>query len=75
MIDQKKIDRINALAHKSKTPEGLTEAEKAEQQALRQEYVQAVRASLRGQLEHTTVLRPDGSTQKLSDLHKRNKKQ
>ena len=71
MIDQEKIDRINALARKSRTPEGLTEAEKAEQQALRQEYVLAVRASLRGQLDHTTLVRPDGSREKLSDLHKK----
>ena len=36
-MDQKKIDRINALYHKSKA-EGLTEAEKKEQ-ALLQERV------------------------------------
>ena len=34
-MDQKKIDRINELARKSKTPEGLTAAEQAERQALR----------------------------------------
>lgn len=59
-ITQEKIDRINALAHKSKTEEGLTEAEKAEQAALRQEYVAAVRASLRGQLDNTYVVGADG---------------
>ena len=32
-MDQKKIDRINALYHKSKA-EGLTEAEKKEQASL-----------------------------------------
>ena len=32
-------------------PNGLTEAEKAEQQALRQEYVADVKASLRAQIE------------------------
>ena len=35
MITQEKIDRINALARKSKTAEGLTEAEKEEIEALR----------------------------------------
>ena len=37
-MTEEKIARINALAKKSKTA-GLTEAEKAEQQALRQEYL------------------------------------
>ena len=37
-MDEKKIARINELYHKSKA-EGLSEAEKAEQAALRQEYV------------------------------------
>ena len=71
MITQEKIDRINALAHKSKTPGGLTPEEKEEQAALRQEYVAAYRQSLRSTLEHTTILRPDGSTQKVSDLKKK----
>ena len=33
-MTQEKIARINELARKSKTPEGLTPAEKAEQQTL-----------------------------------------
>ena len=33
---QEKIDRINELARKSRTPEGLTEEEKAEQKILRE---------------------------------------
>ena len=35
MIDQAKIDRINALARKAKSPEGLTSEEKAERAAPR----------------------------------------
>ena len=31
-MEQAKIDRINALARKAKTPEGLTEADNLEQQ-------------------------------------------
>ena len=34
MITQEKIDRINALARKAKTPEGLTAEETAERAAL-----------------------------------------
>ena len=40
MITQKTIDRINELARKSRTEEGLTEAEKEEQQRLLQRYAQ-----------------------------------
>ena len=53
-MTQEKIARINELAKKSKTT-GLTDAEKAEQQALRQEYVADVKASLRAQLNNTSI--------------------
>lgn len=56
-----KIDRINELARKSKTPAGLTGAEKAEQAALRQEYLAEMRASLKAQLDHTLIQEPDGT--------------
>ena len=65
MITDEKVARINELARKSRTPEGLTEAEKAEQAALRREYVDAVKASLEGQLQHTTIIEPDGTKRKL----------
>ena len=42
-MEQKKIDRINELAKKSKTV-GLTAEEAAEQKVLRAEYVAAFRA-------------------------------
>lgn len=57
-MTKEKIARINELAHKSKTPEGLTEAEKAEQQALRQEYLADFRASFTAQLENTSIQEP-----------------
>ena len=47
-MEQKKIDRINELFAKSKTKEGLTETEKAEQKALREEYLAEYRKMLRG---------------------------
>ena len=62
-MTNEKIARINELARKSKTT-GLTEAEKAEQQALRQEYV--VKASLRAQLANTSIKEPDGTVHKLT---------
>ena len=65
MITDEKIDRINALAQKSRTPEGLTEAEKAEQAVLRREYVDAVKQSLQGHLDNTVILNPDGTKRKL----------
>ena len=65
MITQEKIDRINALARKAKTPEGLTAEETAERAALRQEYVAAVRANLEAQLDNTLIQEPDGTRHRL----------
>ena len=50
-MKQENIDRINELARKSKTPEGLTEEEKQEQAQLRKEYIAAFRASMEQQLQ------------------------
>ena len=52
-MEQKKLDRINELARKSKVEE-LTEEEKLEQKALREEYIREFRASMRGILNNTT---------------------
>lgn len=46
-MEKAKIDRINELGRLSKERE-LTEAEKAEQKALREEYLAEVRAALHG---------------------------
>lgn len=64
-MEQIKIDRINELARKSKSV-GLTDEEKEEQRILRAEYVASFKASLVNQLEHTTIVNPDGSTHKVS---------
>ena len=58
-MEKAKIDRINALAAKSKT-QGLTEQEKAEQAALRQEFLADFRAGFKAQLENTYIIGPDG---------------
>lgn len=65
MITDEKVARINELARKSRTRSGLTEEEKAEQAALRREYVEAVKRSLEGQLGNTVILEPDGTKRKL----------
>ena len=64
-MTNEKIARINELAHKSKTT-GLTEAEKAEQQALRREYLDDIKASLRAQLNNASIQEPDGTIHKLA---------
>lgn len=64
-MDQSKILRINELAAKAKTPEGLTLEEIEERTALRKEYIESVRASLLGQLNNTVIQYPDGSRKKL----------
>ena len=63
-MEQQKIDRINQLARKSKSPEGLAPEERAEQ-AARQEYIAAYRASLTAQLDNTYIQYPDGTRRKL----------
>lgn len=63
-MDEKKIQRINELYHKSKDV-GLTEAEKAEQQELRQEYIFAMKNNLRSILNNIDIKEADGSITKL----------
>ena len=64
-MDQRQIDRINELARKAKSPEGLTEWEEMERAALRREYIDSVLGSLRGQLDHTYVVDEQGRKRKL----------
>ena len=64
-MDKLKIDRINELARKSRTPEGLTEEEKQEQQALRDEFREGVRRNLKSQLDNIEVVDPGNERQDL----------
>ncbi len=50
MLSKYRIDRINALARKSKG-EGLTPEEKEEQKILRNEYLAVFRENFKAQLE------------------------
>lgn len=66
-MNSDKIDRINELYHKSQAV-GLTPEEKEEQVRLRMEYVQSIRANLRGQLNNISIINQDGS---ITDLGKK----
>ena len=65
MMDEKKIARINQLAAKSKTAEGLTPEEKQEQLALRREYIDSVVGNLARELDNTNVVDEHGNKRKL----------
>ena len=71
MTDEK-IARINELYHKSKA-EGLTEAERAEQKALRAEYVASFKRNLKAQLDNIDLKNPDGSIENLGERHAKEK--
>lgn len=64
MDQNERLERINELARKERET-GLTEQEKEEQAVLREEYRIAFREGLRGRLENTYLLRPDGTREKL----------
>ncbi|HIR98099.1 MAG TPA: DUF896 domain-containing protein [Candidatus Merdisoma faecalis] len=67
-MDEQKIARINELYRRSKA-EGLTDAEKQEQKLLRLEYVQAIRANLRSQLNNIDIEEKDGSIYNLGEKY------
>ncbi|WP_173916423.1 DUF896 domain-containing protein [Halobacillus sp. Marseille-Q1614] len=76
MLTNEKLERINELSHKSKD-KGLTEAEKKEQQDLRQEYLKNVRKSFKNQLKGMKIVDPNGkdvTPQKLKDMQEKEKK-
>lgn len=58
------IARINELAHKAKA-EGLTPAERSEQEGLRKIYLDAIRQNLTAQLDNTYIVNPDGTKRPL----------
>ena len=70
MITDKKLARINELARKAKA-EGLTSAETKERDVLRREYIEAVRANLRGQLNNINIQELDGSITNLGEKYEK----
>lgn len=56
----KSIGRINELARKQKT-EGLTNAEKVEQQVLREDYLREIRGQVLSTIQSTRIVDPLGN--------------
>lgn len=65
-MDQKKIDRISELTRISRQRE-LTNEEKKEREALRNEYRAAFTGNLRAQLENMSIIEPDGRVRKVKE--------
>ena len=66
-MKQEKIDRINELAIKQKSI-GLTEEEKKGAGCLRKEYLEAIRESMRANLNNISIIEKDGN---VTDLGKK----
>lgn len=60
MLSKEKLARINALSKKAK--EGtLTEEEAKERTALRKEYLDTFRETMRDTIEHVKIVDPEGN--------------
>ena len=70
MVTQEQINRINELARKAKTPEGLTEEELKERDILRRAYIDSFKESLIGQLECTYIVDEKGNKKKVQRKNK-----
>ncbi|AUG56457.1 DUF896 domain-containing protein [Acetivibrio saccincola] len=64
-MDKDLIERINQLARKSKTAEGLTDKEKEEQKLLRQKYLQNFRVNFKNTLSSVVIVDKDGNRKPL----------
>ena len=67
-MTQEKIQRINEHYRKSQA-EGLSEAEKKEQDLLRKEYIANVKKNLRNQLNNIDMVNDDGSVENLGEKY------
>ncbi len=67
-MTQEKIQRINELYRKSQA-EGLSDAEKKEQDLLRKEYIANVKKNLRNQLNNIDMVNDDGSVENLGEKY------
>ena len=67
-MTQEKIQRINELYRKSQA-EGLSEAEKKEQDLLRKGDIANVKKNLRNQLNNIDMVNDDGSVENLGEKY------
>ena len=68
MITDEQIARINELYHKSKSV-GLSDEELAEQKALRQQYVAAIKGSIRAQMNNIDIVNEEGTISNVGQTH------
>ena len=55
-MDKKKIDRINELAKKATSSDGLTPEEMTERAKLREEYLNAIRQNFKQTLDNIEII-------------------
>lgn len=55
-MDKKKIDRINELARKARSSDGLTPEEMSERAKLREEYLNAIRQNFKQTLDNIEII-------------------
>lgn len=63
-MEKEKLERLSYFTAVSRIRE-LTDDEKREREMLRNEYRASVTGNLRAQLNNTTIVRPDGTSEKL----------
>ena len=55
-MDKKKIDRINELAKKARSSDGLTPEEMTERAKLREEYLNAIRQNFKQTIDNIEII-------------------
>lgn len=55
-MDKKKIDRINELAKKARSSDGLTPEEMTDRAKLREEYLNAIRQNFKQTLDNIEII-------------------
>jgi len=64
VMEKSRIERLNELAKKAKTS-SLSEAELAERELLRKEYIASFRSNLKATLDNTVIIDKNGNRRSL----------